>query len=69
MNRDFTTAPWRKSTFSGDSSCVELAPLAGGDVALRDSKNPDAGALVFTPAEIDAWIQGAKAGEFDDLAR
>jgi hypothetical protein len=68
MHHDLTEARWRKSTFSGDAGCVELAPLGNGVVALRDSKNPDAGALFFTPREMDAWIKGAKSGEFDDLA-
>lgn len=65
-------ATWRKSSFSGDGgtgggNCVEVAPLDGGTIAVRDSKNPDAGALRFTRAEMSAWIKGCKAGEFDDL--
>lgn len=61
---------WRKSSFSGTGGgdCVELAPLPGGGVALRDSKHPEAGHLTFTRAELAAWIAGARAGEFDDLA-
>jgi hypothetical protein len=37
-------------------SCVEIAPIPGGlDVfALRDGKNPDAGTLRFTGAELRA---------------
>ena len=68
MRHDLTSASWRKSTFSGDSSCVEFAAVPDGNVAVRDSKNPDAGALIFTRAEIDAMLLGAKAGEFDDFA-
>jgi hypothetical protein len=68
MQQHLTGANWRKSTFSGDTSCVEFTPVADGTVAVRDSKNPRADALVFTRAEIDALLQGAKAGEFDDLA-
>lgn len=56
---------WTKSTFSGDSSCIELSTLPDGMVALRDSKNPDAGHLSFTRAEVDAFVKGARAGEFD----
>lgn len=59
---------WRTSSFSGDNgACVQLAALPDGRVAVRDSKAPDAGALVFTRAEMLAWVQGAQAGEFDDL--
>ena len=59
---------WRKSRHSNSQgTCVELAGLPGGDVALRNSRHPDGPALVYTPAEIDAFIRGAKDGEFDDL--
>ncbi|WP_141548095.1 DUF397 domain-containing protein, partial [Nocardia farcinica] len=34
-------------------------------VGVRDSKNPAGGALVFTPSEWDAFLAGARAGEFD----
>jgi len=46
---DLTGAAWRKSSYSGDGSngnCVEVA-FVGPAIALRDSKNPAAGALVL----------------------
>ena len=59
---------WRKSSFSADQgACVELAPLPDGRVAVRNSNHPDAGTVVFTRREVDAWVKGARAGEFDDL--
>ncbi len=65
----FPQAAWRKASFSGDQgSCVEVAPVGDGRIALRNSNHPDAGVLVFTRAEISAWVRGCKAGEFDDLA-
>jgi len=36
-----------------------------GAIAVRDSKNPAGPVLVFTPAEWDAFVAGAKDGEFD----
>ncbi|MFI8434362.1 DUF397 domain-containing protein [Streptomyces sp. NPDC079020] len=61
-------AAWRKSSFSGDQgACVEVAPLNDGRIAVRNSNHPEAGVVFFTRAEMDAWIRGAKAGEFDDL--
>jgi hypothetical protein len=59
---------WRKSTFSGNNgACGKVAALPDGRVAVRDSKDPLGGTLVFTRAEIDAWVRGVRAGEFDDL--
>lgn len=59
---------WRKSTFSGQNGeCVELAQLPDGTIFVRNSNHPDAGTLAFTRAELTAWLQGCKAGEFDDL--
>ncbi len=61
---------WRKSRASNPcGDCVELARVAGGAVAVRNSRDPHGTALVYTPAEIAAFLRGAKAGEFDDLAR
>ena len=59
-------ATWRKSGRSGPYSdnCVEIAFIGDG-VAVRDSKDPDKGVLVFTHGEWDAFVAGAKDGEFD----
>jgi hypothetical protein len=38
-------------------------------VAVRNSRDPYGPALVYTSAEIAAFLEGAKAGEFDDLTR
>ena len=35
---------------------------------MRNSKHRDDGTILFTHAELTAWISGIKAGEFDDLA-
>jgi hypothetical protein len=57
---------WTKARSSvGANACVELAS-SGEMIALRDSKNPVV-RLHFTRAEISAFLQGAKDGEFDHL--
>jgi hypothetical protein len=63
---DIAAAQWRKSSRSGPwtDNCVEVAFVAGA-ILVRDSKNPDAAVLVFTPSEWDAFVNGAKDGEFD----
>jgi hypothetical protein len=61
---------WTKSSYSGAiGNCVEVAALVGGDVAMRNSRFPEGPALVYTRAEITAFLAGAKDGEFDDLVR
>jgi hypothetical protein len=63
---DLSRAEWFKSTRSGADSdnCVEVA-FVDEVIAVRDSKNPTGPALIFTPAEWDAFVGGAKDGEFD----
>ena len=57
---------WFKSGRSGGGSdCVEVRYLEGGDVEVRNSKRPDGGTLKFTDTEFDAWVGGAKDGDFD----
>ena len=57
---------WIKATKSiGTGACVELA--SDGDlIALRNSRQPNV-EICYTRAEIDAFLDGAKRGEFDHL--
>ncbi|MDT0437374.1 MULTISPECIES: DUF397 domain-containing protein [Streptomyces] len=59
---------WTKSRHSNaEGNCVEVAALPGGGVAVRNSRDPQGPALVYTPAELAAFLAGAKEGEFDHL--
>ncbi|WP_324194718.1 DUF397 domain-containing protein [Nocardia terpenica] len=67
---NLSEAKWFKSSRSGPQrDCVEAAHLEGGHVGVRDSKNPDGPALVFTPTEWDAFTAGVQTGEFDRALR
>lgn len=62
-------ASWVKSSYSGpQGNCVEVAYLADGSVAIRNSRHPAGPALVFTGAEWDAFLRGAQHGEFGTSA-
>lgn len=59
MTIDLSRARWFKSTHSsGGQDCVEVAFLDGGQVGVRDSKNPTGPALIFAPNEWDAFTTG-----------
>jgi hypothetical protein len=53
---------WRKSRHSGATgNCVELAPLAGSRIAVRDSQQPAGPCLVYPRAGLAAFVTWAKA--------
>jgi len=64
---DLPAVTWCKSRRSGPQggNCVEIAQLADGQVAIRNSRHPAGPALVFSPGEWAAFVGGAKDGDFD----
>jgi hypothetical protein len=52
------TPRWRRSSFSGDTNCVELAAWG----AVRDSKNPAGPVLT---ANLPRLLATVKTGRFD----
>jgi hypothetical protein len=52
-------AVWRKSTYSGgDGDCVEVATNLPSIVAVRDSKDRNGPALIFTPEDWKNFLAG-----------
>jgi hypothetical protein len=59
---------WIKSRHSNaEGNCVEVAALAEGGVAMRNSRDPHGPALIYTSAEVAAFLAAAKEGAFDHL--
>jgi hypothetical protein len=56
---------FRRSSFCSGGTCLEVAPLADGWVAIRDSKDTGKPAHTYDREEWAAFLRGVKAGEFD----
>ena len=62
------TEGWSKPWSSPNGgSCLEAKKLPTGQVALRQSTDPNSPALILEPSEIRAFIDGAKTGLADYL--
>lgn len=66
---DIAQAAWRKSSISAyNGSCFEVARLLKDQVGVRDTKDNGSGpVLIFNQSEWNAFLAGAKAGEFDTI--
>jgi hypothetical protein len=58
---------WVRPWSDNGGACLEAMKLPGGRIALRQSTDPASPALILEPAEIAAFVQGAKAGLADGL--
>ncbi|MFW6725187.1 DUF397 domain-containing protein [Streptomyces sp. MAR4 CNY-716] len=60
---------WVKSSYSDNgTNCVEAADLtrtAHSAVAVRDSKDPEGPALLFTPEAFASFVADVRDGRFD----
>jgi hypothetical protein len=60
---------WKRSTFCSGGACVEVARMGYGLFAIRRAGDTDrTGWLIFTGDEWAAFLNGARAGEFDPEA-
>jgi hypothetical protein len=62
------TPVWRKASRSGGdlttSDCVEVAQL-GGNIGVRDSKDPEGPHLVFGSGDWRVFARRVRSGEHD----
>lgn len=65
MIPDLEGAVWRKSSRSSGQggNCVEVA-FVGDLTAMRDSKNPEAGALLVSEASWQRFLETVKRRKF-----
>lgn len=58
--------PARTAVKSSGGSCVQVARRSGV-ITITHSKKSEGAALSYTIQEFDAFLDGAKKGEFDDF--
>lgn len=56
---------YKVSSFCSLGNCVEVGVAPDGAIAVRDSKAPEVGPLLFTPEEWRSFVAGVRNGEFD----
>jgi Domain of unknown function (DUF397) len=61
---DIRRAVWRRARLGRAGSRVEVA-FVDDLIGVRNGDDPDGPILVFTRAEWEAFVAGAKDGEFD----
>ena len=64
---------WQRSSFTIDNpkdyNCVEVKQVPAGGALVRNSRDQNGIVLCFTAGEMDAFVRGVKAGEFDQIGR
>jgi Domain of unknown function (DUF397) len=56
---------FRRSSFCGNGSCVEVSALDNGTILVRDSKDLTVPCHTYTNNEWVDFLRGVKSGEFD----
>ena len=63
------STPWQTARASNQGNCVEVRGYAGR-VEVRDTKDRRTeSTLDITCSAFEAWVDGAKNGEFDHLIK
>ncbi|MET9863092.1 DUF397 domain-containing protein [Streptomyces smyrnaeus] len=62
---DLSEVEWMGAPGSDPTNRIEIAPLPGGAVAMRNAAQPEDPPLRYTAAEWEAFTLGVRDGEFD----
>jgi hypothetical protein len=63
-DNELARATWRTATYSmANGSCVEVAGLGGGRVAVRDTKDRTGPAIIMTAGQWRAMLATALRGD------
>ncbi len=54
---------WKRSSFCGESACLEVTKDGAGNVLVRNSSNSDVDPVVFAWFHWDAFLNGIRLGE------
>jgi hypothetical protein len=66
MEPEIVTGPWHRSSYSGaNGNCVEVASVACGSIAVRDSKTPHGETQFCTREKWADFIACVKSGGVD----
>ncbi|MFI6822214.1 DUF397 domain-containing protein [Micromonospora sp. NPDC050187] len=55
---------WKSTRSNGSGNCVEVGKGLPDGIGLRDSKDRSGPALLFTPRNWTAFVNGLKTGDF-----
>ncbi|MFD5087449.1 DUF397 domain-containing protein [Kitasatospora sp. NPDC058406] len=65
MNPELSGASWFTSSYSDNGGqCVEVSASFPGTVPVRDSKDPQGPALIFSADAFTAFVDAVRSGEF-----
>jgi hypothetical protein len=65
---ELANATWQKSQRSNSQgACVEVARLDPGTIAMRNSRDPQGTALIYSTDTVRTLVSALRAGEFDYL--
>jgi hypothetical protein len=64
MENELARATWRTASYTqGNGSCVEVAGLSGGRIAVRDTKDRGGLAIVMTTDVWRAFLADTRASD------